>query len=534
MNTFFTESALALVVGIVCGAFVSEDGATVTAAALAASQALDPKLAFVSAFAGLWIGDLGIYALARRAGPPILRHRWFSRWLPSAKPKRQQTGVWSLAISRFFPGSRLPMYLSAGFERMPLISFATITAISALLWTLFVFRLIHLAPAHASTLRFNLGWLSILGLTLFGIFTLWRFFGTRIRESIRRVFERVVRWEFWPSWIFYSPVALFCVWLGVRYRGFSLPTLANLNQKNGGIVGESKFEILRELMSVSPDRTAEAHLIEPAPLPQRLAKLSEICAVHDIEIPFVLKPDTAQRGAGFKKITSMDQAERYLAQVSSPVVLQRYVPGPKEAGISYYRFPGEARGHILGITRKEFPVIAGDGFQTLRELIRRDERARFMEHVYLQRFPQDADRVLPAGEHLRMVEAGNHCQGCEFRDGADLYSEELRVAIDQIGQKLNGFYVGRFDIRYESDEALRQGRGFQIIELNGAASEATHIYDCRNSIWSAYATLYHQWKLVYAIGAENRRRGFRPVSVFSVWLDWKEFASRARMFPIAD
>ena len=57
--------ALFLMAAIIFGAFLSEDGATITAATLAASKLLDPRLAFVSAFAGLWAGDLGVYALAR-------------------------------------------------------------------------------------------------------------------------------------------------------------------------------------------------------------------------------------------------------------------------------------------------------------------------------------------------------------------------------------------------------------------------------------------------------------------------------------
>jgi hypothetical protein len=43
-----------------------------------------------------------------------------------------------------------------------------------------------------------------------------------------------------------------------------------------------------------------------------------------------------------------------------------------------------------------------------------------------------------------------------------------------------------------SDEDLENGR-FKVIELNGAASEATNIYDARNSLFSAYRTLYKQW-----------------------------------------
>src|SRR6266550_2196751 len=149
-------------------------------------------------------------------------------------------------------------------------------------------------------------------------------------------------------------------------------------------------------------------------------------------------------------------------------------------------------------------------------------------------FELRADRILAEGECLRLVEAGNHCQGCIFKDGGDLYSEELRTTFDEISQKLPGFYIGRYDIRYSSDDELRAGKGFQIIELNGAASEATNIYDEGNSLWSAYKTLYQQWKLVFQIGAANRSRGHRPASPIAVFRDWIEFSRQAMEYPLAD
>ena len=51
---------------IIVAAFVSEDAATVTAATLAAGSLLDVRLSFLSAVAGLWVGDLGVYAAALR------------------------------------------------------------------------------------------------------------------------------------------------------------------------------------------------------------------------------------------------------------------------------------------------------------------------------------------------------------------------------------------------------------------------------------------------------------------------------------
>jgi membrane protein DedA with SNARE-associated domain len=531
------EGSLALAFAIMLGAFVSEDGATITAATLTATATLDPKIAFFSAFAGLWFGDLGVYALARLGGPALLRREWFQKWFAapvSDSAISVNDGRLGLAVSRFFPGTRLPAYLSAGFRRMPALVFAAITALSAFAWVILVFSAIRLAPSRSEAVGRHASEAALFGLTLFLILHVWRKWGATARRKISVAAIRFVKWEFWPAWLFYSPVPLFCLWLGIRYRGFALPAIANVNQKNGGIIGESKTAILEELLRTSPESTADSYLIPVGTAEERLANVQRLFEEKALSFPFVLKPDVAQRGAGFRKIESFEQAKQYLATVSLPLVLQRYAPGPNEAGIFYYRFPEEESGHIFAITRKQFPFVVGDGRHTVRELVERDSRAPLIAETYLERFATSADDVLPAGERLRLVEAGNHCQGCIFADGSDLHSEELRAAIDRISRKLPGFFIGRYDVRYESDEQLRAGQGFTIVELNGAGSEATNIYDERNTLWSAYATLYRQWSLVYRIGAANRDRGYQPPSPLAVLRDWNAFAREAVQLPISD
>jgi membrane protein DedA with SNARE-associated domain len=536
MNLFPNPAAAALASGIIAAAFISEDGAIVTAATLASSSLLNAKLAFVSAFSGLWVGDLGVYAIARYLEPAARDSRWCSRIFHtvSGKAATDAGDAWQLAISRFFPGTRLPSYVSAGLRGMPLSLFSIITAATAFLWTLLVFALIRLAPERTQQTTQGLSIAVLLGITVLGGLYAWRIWGEMIRAQVRKQFSRFARWEFWPGWIFYPPVAAYCCWLGLRHRSFALAAIANLNQKNGGIIGESKIGILQELMETAPEVTAESYLVPEGPTRERVARIENLCAAHNITAPFVLKPNAAQRGAGFKKVNDISEVQVYLSRVRVPLVLQRYVAGPKEAGIFYYRFPGEPKGHILGITRKEFPFVIGNGAGTIRELIEADQRARLIAHTYLKRFGAEADRVPGAGERVRLVEAGNHCQGCEFRDGSELCTTKLLQAFDAISQRLCGFYVGRFDVRYSDDDELREGKNFQIIELNGAASEATNIYDSRNSLWSAYRTLFRQWGIVYAIGAANRERGFRPPSPCAVWRDWREFAAQACEFPLAD
>jgi hypothetical protein len=334
--------------------------------------------------------------------------------------------------------------------------------------------------------------------------------------------------------MFYPPVGIYCAWLALKYRGLTVPTAANPGIFSGGMVGESKMATLKELFSTSPEFTAEAALIEGDTLSERLRSLDAIRARLGLDFPFILKPDVGQRGAGIKLIRSAEQAEAYLLQTSAPLVAQRYAPGPHEAGVFYYRFPHEVRGHIFAITEKLFPVLIGDGKSTVTELVWRDPRARYMADKYLQRFGTRQNEVLAAGAELKLVEAGNHAQGCIFRDGMRLCTPELELRIDDMSKKLAGFFIGRYDIRYANEEDLRAGRNFQIIELNGAASEATSIYDARNSIFAAYRTLFRQWGLVFGIGAANRKRGCAPTKLSLVWQKWREYSRMAATYPAAD
>jgi len=280
--------------------------------------------------------------------------------------------------------------------------------------------------------------------------------------------------------------------------------------------------------------TAETHLIRFVSVEQQADEICRVRSEHKLPYPLVLKPDVGQRGHGFRVIHSDEEARSYAALFARDVLVQKYVPGPHEAGIFYYRFPHEPVGRIFAITEKVFPMITGDGQRTLEELIRNDPRTSLVARTCLQRFANQRNRVLAAGECLKLVEAGNHCQGAIFLDGGRLYSVQLEKQIDEISQSVPGFFVGRYDVRYASDDTLRAGRDFQIIELNGVSSEATSIYDPANSLWSACRTLFRQWEIIFAIAAENRSLGLPPTALRTIWENWTSYQRRAVVYPVSD
>jgi hypothetical protein len=211
-------------------------------------------------------------------------------------------------------------------------------------------------------------------------------------------------------------------------------------------------------------------------------------------------------------------------------------PGPHEVGILWARLPGAPLGRIVSITRKRFPVIVGDGKKTLDRLIWTHDRFRMQAETFLKRFDAMRDRALAAGEEMSLAVAGNHCQGTMFLDGADLATPELERRVNEISLAFerDGFDFGRLDVRFVSEDDLRAGRNFAIIEVNGAMSESTNMYDPRRSVWWTYAVLYTQWRIMFQLGRWRRKSGVRPMRLRELFAAIRDHFKGRPGSPVAD
>jgi hypothetical protein len=79
-----------------------------------------------------------------------------------------------------------------------------------------------------------------------------------------------------------------------------------------------------------------------------------------------------------------------------------------------------------------------------------------------------------------------------------------------LSKEIDGFWFGRFDVRYRDLDALKRGEDFTIIELNGAGAEAIHIYDADMTLLGAYRALFKQYMTAFKIGDTNRKKGMKP------------------------
>lgn len=346
----------------------------------------------------------------------------------------------------------------------------------------------------------------------------WRPFLVRLRGATfrgrRRLvgwFGRKIRWEFWPAYLFYLPVLLYVLYLGLKFKSVSLFTAANPAIVAGGFLGESKYRILKTL-SGAGNYIPQTSLISDREPADRVHGALAFMKSNQVSFPVVLKPDVGQRGSGVAVVRSDKELRTYLHNSHYETIVQEYVPG-FEFGVFYYRYPNEKHGRIFSITEKRLPVLTGDGRTTIGDLILADHRAVCMARFYRSKNAHQLDRIPGKNESVQLVELGTHCRGAMFLDGNHAITPALEETIERISRTFDGFYFGRFDIRVPSLADLKSGRNVKVVELNGVSSEATHIYDPNLSLLWAYRVLFQQWRIAFEIGDANRRRGEQPASL---------------------
>lgn len=129
---------------VILATFVLEDAATVITAIQVHLHTISPPLALVALYVGIIVGDVGLYALGALAArwPPAMR--WIT--VPSTQARQawlSRNLFWVVFLSRFVPGTRLPLYTACGFFRAGLPVFTAATTCATLIWTsaLFLFSL---------------------------------------------------------------------------------------------------------------------------------------------------------------------------------------------------------------------------------------------------------------------------------------------------------------------------------------------------------------------------------------------------------
>lgn len=537
-------SAFAQVLSLLVLPFAHEDLAIVLGAYLISSDELSVTLVGSTIYGGMVASDFALYGL----GVGARRLPWLNRYADrrvkhfSETLKRNVFGL--VALCRVVPGIVFVAFVACGWARVPLSRFV----VASLVVSAFYLPLtLYLMMTFGDALDDQMGWLAwplLLGALAVAGVARERVFafgdsaeaeaaapfvspnadGHRGMPALAASDRRVALAEKIPPALFYLPLVLSWIWLGIRHRSLTLPSAANPNISTGGMWGEAKSDYFGSIAGAARSAIAPYCILargeNGASAAEDCTRAGQLMAAAGLSFPLIVKPDIGWHGYGVRLVHDRDQLAAYLAAfpADASLMLQRFVPHDGEAALLYARMPGEARGRIESLGLRYFPHVIGNGYSTLRELIRDDARARWKAHLHLGLDASHSGaghaaltRVPACGEVVQLSLIGNQRAGGLYRDGHSHVTEALRESIDAVARAMPDFHYGRFDIRFESIEALMRGDDFQIVEINGIGGEEIGAWDARLSVWQTYRRLYAQQKLIFEIGSRNRARGICPM-----------------------
>ena len=322
----------------------------------------------------------------------------------------------------------------------------------------------------------------------------------------RPFFIRLMHWEYWSFHVVYLWIYPVWIFLCIRSRSLFFFSASNPSIKSGGFLMESKKEIYDILPTAFHPKTI---LVDPSEPQEQIAQRVRAAG---FKYPLIAKPDIGGKGRGVKKIHSETDLLQYLKRFPFDMLVQELIPYEEEIGVFYYRYPNEKKGRISGIVGKSFLTVKGDGKSTIEELLKKEKRYILQIPALVELLGDQMQTVLHDGEERLLVPYGNHARGALFVDNTEWVDNQLEESIDAICQQIPEFYFGRLDIRYRSLDLLKEGKDFSLIEVNGAGSEPTHMYDPRNSLFKAWKEIIKHWVILWRVSRENHRRGIPYMS----------------------
>ncbi len=327
------------------------------------------------------------------------------------------------------------------------------------------------------------------------------------KAPIKRIapfFIKLFNWEYWSFGVIYTPIYFYWFYLCIRARSLFFFSAANPSIENGGFLMEHKSDIYRLIPQLYYPKT---FLVEPG---YTIAHIASMIRKESFNFPVIVKPDIGGKGRGVKKIDTIQEAALYIHHCNFPMLVQEFIDYEMEAGIFYYRYPWKEKGSVSGIVAKEFLTVTGDGIATIEQLLQQNPRyilqlpaLRKMKEIDLKMMPE-------LGEEKIIVPFGNHARGAKFIDASDKINPALVDSIDEICKQIPNFYYGRLDIKFTNWADLNEGKNLSIIELNGAGSEPTHMYDPSHSIFFAWKEIIRHWKILWRISTWNHKTKKHP------------------------
>jgi membrane protein DedA with SNARE-associated domain len=555
-------------VALFFGTYLQEDVAIVAGGLLVVKNQLPLILVALTLFGGVISGDMLIYGM----GAAARKIPWFYKKLVNPRVESARIGLEknlaaTIFFVRFLPSILFPTFLACGLIGIPFYKFFITSLVSGVIWTSILLTLVIKLGEAVFPVYGYWGWVIMISVSL--LIVTYKMLKPRwlrlsnnmtiqtddfvdVEEqvttlpgmpSINASNHRVALSEKIPYGLFYTPIGLQWIWLGIRYRSMTLPTIANPLIEAGGLWGESKSKLMGSISSDNNEFVGsfttlklDKNLSNEILLQKALEKISE----KGLEFPIVVKPDIGWLGIGVRVVKNekmlLDYINIYPKDLT--IIMQRLIPFKGEAGVFFVRKPGEASGKVTSLTIRYFPYIIGDGINSVQELINRDERLRYKSRFYLGKesmhqglTPEFLKSVPSPDELIQIAFIGSIRVGGLYINGEKYITQKLNDRFNKIACSIPEFYFGRFDIKFKSIDRLQEGLDFEIFEINGAGSEAIHVWDANMPLTRVFSDLFKYQSLLFKISDMNRKRGFKPMGNKEFYTFTKNYKRLMHTYP---
>jgi hypothetical protein len=320
----------------------------------------------------------------------------------------------------------------------------------------------------------------------------------------RRFRIRLMSWEYWPTYLFNIPVIFIWLWHSLLHRHLFFFTATNPGIHTGGFFGESKSGILR----LVPDHVKPRTILWEAPVMDE--EIEDLFERSGLDFPVIVKPEIGERGWLIAPIYNMAQLKAHFHHHKVSMILQPFIQSPVEVSIMVHQMPDGSSSGITSICQKEFLQVTGDGITTISDLILQQDRAVLQYEALRKKLGAMFYEIPAKGEVILLEPIGNHCRGTKFVNRNDQIDDRISEVMVGILTQMPGIFYGRFDMKIESWEGLREGIGISVMEFNGTSSDPAHIYDPGYSLIRAYKDIFRHWSIMGKIARQNRKAGIRP------------------------
>src|SRR5689334_3720527 len=130
-----------------------------------------------------------------------------------------------------------------------------------------------------------------------------------MRIKLKNFSTKLFNWEYWPFGIIQLPLIFMWLWYSLKERSFFYFTASNPGIFAGGMMGESKFEVLSMLPEdVKPKTLLSKH-------GSSLEAVKKLMQENDLAFPVIFKPDLGERGWMVRRISSEQDVLQYLSEI---------------------------------------------------------------------------------------------------------------------------------------------------------------------------------------------------------------------------